>query len=178
MRRKRPARRRAVRSRRNISASKKSTKKTTLTERLLGEAQAAAVRFQSFHEKKTEKKIDLSLDSIRSLDHFLYRNAIRGLMEDGDVEDMGWFLAEVIRSAYGGRYMRDPAMKTMTLKVEGISVYPLARVRRAVDKIEREGVKKDAFTFKHTGPLEGYLYNLGRKLLGARTKKNENNQEK
>jgi hypothetical protein len=144
----------------------KKRKLKTVRDRIEETAREKAGRFQRLFENTYQKKIEISMDAVRSLDHMLYKDAVRGILGPERLEEMGCFLAEIIRRNFNGRYERDAAKDTIVVNAKGIRTYPLIKVTRAAESLRKDGVPPDAYTPKNTGPIEGYLFNLARKTSG------------
>jgi hypothetical protein len=136
----------------------------TIEKRLALEAEEGAEEFRRLFEKRCGRPLPVSMDSVRELDHLVYREAMRGVLTGEGKRLIAVFFGEVLRRGFGGRYERDARRGTVALRIGSMRAYPALRVERAIENMRESGVGADAFTPGKIGPLEGYMFNLGRRL--------------
>jgi hypothetical protein len=109
---------------------------------------AAGERFQ-----EPEKELDYTIDSIRILDRICRFG--REQFDDGLILRAGFYFGEMLRRAYRGKYRWDEGRALLALEIEGMSVFPVEKVRRVVRA-------------QDPGSLQDFLMILAKKIAERR----------
>jgi hypothetical protein len=107
----------------------------------------SAAAFLRRYEKTTGRKLDYSLDRVRDLDRYLEKHFRGDPLPEEVVEDVGYYFAELLHRSCGGRYAWDRERGTLAIRKEGISVFPLEKVRRVLQERTPGGLEVYAFLY-------------------------------
>lgn len=120
------------------------------------EATALAAEFLKEAKARFDAELSYDLDAVRALDKVCRYN--RAAFDDGLILKAGFFLGEVLRRAYRGKYQWDARVKALSLRVGELVAFPVEKVRKVV-------VERDEGTF------EEYLMVFAKKLADHRRAK-------
>ncbi|MHC4663087.1 MAG: hypothetical protein ACYS8W_15610 [Planctomycetota bacterium] len=163
-----PKRRRVSRGphrrRRRGPAVAKRPKPATKEERTYRKhAQLFARKFIDWYKDKFKVELSYDVDSVRALDNLLVLDTAQTLLKDEVVLQMGFFLGEIMRRNFGGDYKYSDEYDALILKNEGISAFPILKIRKALEHlaIPISGVERSA-------GLEEYMFSFARMLSNKR----------
>ena len=97
------------------------------------EASKLALEFVEKAPAKVDEacdELDFSLDSIRVLDRAC-RFQRQGF-DDGYILCAGFYFGEMLRRTYHGKYRWDEKTNALALDLEGLSVFPIEKIRKVV----------------------------------------------
>src|SRR5438034_11115831 len=94
------------------------------------EAQAFAKEWRAESKVLFDAELGGSLDDLRALDKVCRYN--RQAFDDGMVLRAGFYLGEVLRLHYKGKYLWDMRKNALSLQIGGVTVYPIEKVRKIV----------------------------------------------
>ena len=106
-----------------------------------------AARFVDHYEKQTGRRLDMSLDRVRDLDRYLEKHFESDPLPEELIESAGFFFAEVWRRNFGGRYVWDKERESLAIRDRGVSVYPIEKVSRTVQKKTQGALEAFAFIY-------------------------------
>jgi hypothetical protein len=117
------------------------------------EAATLAKEFKAEANILFQANLGGTLDDLRALDRVCRFN--RQAFDDGMILRAGFYLGEVLRRHYDGKYQWDVRRNALSLRIGEVSLFPIEKVRKIV-------AEKDA------GTLEEYLMVLAKKIADSR----------
>lgn len=82
-------------------------------------------------ERFDEHELDFTINSVRHLDRACRFS--REKFDEGVILRAGFYFAEILRRNFKGTYDWEDKLNTLALKIEGLTVYPLEKVRKVVE---------------------------------------------
>src|SRR5438552_4127342 len=92
------------------------------------EAQKLAKEWRAESKVLFEADLTGSLDDVRVLDKLCRFN--RQAFDDGMVLRAGFYLGEVLRRAYHGKYLWDVRRDALSLKIGEVTIFPIEKMRK------------------------------------------------
>lgn len=111
-------------------------------ERLAAHAREKADAYARDHEKATGERLDFSRATLKAIDTVLERNYAKNTLSDPTIEEMGFYLGEVIRRTFGGDWRYNEGFKELCIAhpQEGF-IFPVSQIRRALEQKSTDHVQ-------------------------------------